>query len=95
MVIPRLLDLEIQMVRRVKVRGDLARKRRIKMSQHNKRYVVIEQDVEEEPSVGFFTKVKVYGFLTIVSAVIGAFSGLWGWLFFFSTIVIAHFSMKD
>jgi len=65
------------------------------MSQQGKKYIVIEQDVEPEPSIGFFTKVKVYLFLIIVSALIGTFSTLFGWLFLFLSIFIAYFAMKD
>ena len=49
-------------------------KRGTKMSQGNKRYIVIEQDAKPESNVGFFTRIKVYLVLTIISAVIGAFS---------------------
>ncbi|BDZ29986.1 hypothetical protein RA086_02275 [Lactiplantibacillus sp. WILCCON 0030] len=64
------------------------------MSQ-NKKYIVIEQDAEPESSVGFFTKVKVYLLLTVISVVIGAFSAPFGWLFFLLSVVIAHLVMKD
>lgn len=57
-----------------------------------KKYGKIYQEIietEEEPKVGFFTKLGVFVVLSIICLIVGAFSGIWGWgIFLVGSLIV-------